>query len=221
MRRFVFSTTAGEGVTLIDLSRAAEFLLAVIAISIVPGPDTIYILSRSLSQGRRGGLAASLGSSMGMLGHITLGVIGISALIMASPAGFLTVRILGTCYLIYLGIRLLLQSDMPIGGHRLRKDTLRTVWLQGILTNLLNPKVAVFFLAFIPQFIEIQRGHVPLQFLTLGVVFDCIGTSWLCIVAISSSALSKWVHTHPVACTWQQRLTGAIFIVFAVRLALP
>ena len=206
---------------MIDSSHLVEFLLSVIAISVVPGPDTIYVLSRSLSQGRRGGLAACLGSAVGVMGHVTLGVIGLSALIMASPPAFLFVKVCGTCYLVYLGIRLLGQSDIPIGGHKLRKDTLRIVWFQGILTNLLNPKVAMFFLAFIPQFIDLHRGHVPLQFLALGVVFDCIGTSWLCIVAISSSALSNWVHTHPIACTWQQRLTGAFFIVFAVRLALP
>jgi len=205
----------------IDINHFLAFLLPVIAISLVPGPDTVYVLNRSLSQGRLAGITAALGSANGVLGHVTLSVVGLSALLMASPCGFLIVKIVGTAYLIYLGIRMLKKSARVTGEHELPQDSLRTVWFQGILTNILNPKVAIFFLAFIPQFIDVHRGHIPMQFLAFGILFDLIGTSWLCCVALSSGALSRWFHTHPFAITFQQKLTGVIFIVFAAKLALP
>jgi threonine/homoserine/homoserine lactone efflux protein len=205
---------------MIDAGQLAAFLLPVIAISLVPGPDTVYVLNRSISQGRLAGLVAALGSANGVMGHITLSVIGFSALLMASTLGFLVVKIAGAVYLIYLGINMLRKTARITGEHALPHDNLRTVWLQGILTNILNPKVAVFFVAFIPQFIDAHRGHVSMQFLTLGVIFDLIGTSWLCFVAVSSGSLSRWLHSYPLALTCQRKLTGVIFIIFAVKLAI-
>jgi threonine/homoserine/homoserine lactone efflux protein len=202
----------------IDGARLGSFLLPVIAISLVPGPDTLYVLNRSLSQGRLAGLVAAFGSANGVFGHITLSVIGFSALLMASRLGFLAVKIAGAGYLIYLGVGLLRKPGSVEESHLLPHDPIRTVWLQGILTNILNPKVAIFFLAFIPQFIDSHRGHISVQFLTLGVIFNIIGTSWLCFVALSSSALNKWFREHPFALMCQSRLTGAIFILFAAKI---
>jgi|HubBroStandDraft_5_1064220.scaffolds.fasta_scaffold67584_2 threonine/homoserine/homoserine lactone efflux protein len=203
---------------MIDTHRILEFLIAVIAISVAPGPDTVYVLSRSLSQGRFAGLMASAGSAAGVMGHITLSVLGVSALIAASPTGFLVLKIAGTCYLIYLGIRMMRQSGTVIGAYEFPQDKPHVVWVQGIFTNILNPKVVIFFLAFIPQFIDPRLGHIPLQFLLLGFTLNLIGTAWLCIVAMSSSALKTWLHSHPFATRWQQRITGAIFIAFAAKL---
>ncbi|MDE1156617.1 MAG: LysE family translocator [Acidobacteriaceae bacterium] len=205
---------------MMDASHLAAFLLPVIAISMIPGPDTLYVLNRSISQGRRAGLAAALGSANGVFGHITLSVVGFSALLMASRLGFLIVKVAGAAYLVYLGIRLLLKAAHVSGEHKLPHDPLSKVWLQGVLTNILNPKVAVFFLAFIPQFIDSHRGHISMQFLTLGVIFDAIGTSWLCFVALAAGHLSRWFATHPSAVTLQSRLTGLIFLMFAAKLAL-
>jgi threonine/homoserine/homoserine lactone efflux protein len=206
---------------MIDTAHIAAFLLPVIAISMVPGPDTIYVLNRSISQGRRAGLAAALGSANGVFGHITLSVVGFSALLMASHRGFLVVRIAGAAYLTYLGIRLIRKAAHISDAERLPHDPMVQVWLQGILTNILNPKVAVFFLAFIPQFIDSHRGHISIQFLILGVIFDIIGTSWLCFVALSAGHLNNWFARHPLAVTVQSRVTGVIFIAFAAKLALP
>jgi len=203
---------------MIDGHRFAEFVLAVIAISLAPGPDTVYVLSRSVSQGRFAGLMAALGSATGIVGHSFLSTIGVSALLAASPAAFSLLKVAGICYLIYLGVRMLYQSGAVFGGHELSEDSAWIVWLQGVFTNLLNPKVVIFFLAFIPQFIDPHLGHVPLQFLTFGFTLNLIGTSWLCIVAISASVLKTWLHSHPLAITWQRRITGAIFIFLAVKL---
>jgi threonine/homoserine/homoserine lactone efflux protein len=206
---------------MIGISHIAAFLLPVIAISMVPGPDTIYVLNRSISQGRLAGLAAALGSANGVIGHITLSVIGFSALLMASHIGFLLVKIAGAAYLAYLGIRLIRKAAHVSDAHKLPHDPIVKVWLQGILTNILNPKVAVFFLAFIPQFIDSHRGHISMQFLMLGVIFDIIGTSWLCFVALGAGRLNSWFAEHPFAVTVQSRVTGVIFIAFAAKLALP
>lgn len=203
---------------MIDPHRFAEFVLAVIAISLAPGPDMVYVLSRGVGQGRIAGLMAALGSATGIVGHTVLSTIGVSALLVASPAAFSILKIAGICYLTYLGIRMLYKSGAVFGGHELSQDSARIVWLQGLFTNLLNPNIVIFFLAFIPQFIDPRLGHVPLQFLTFGFTLNLIGTSWLCIVAISASALKTWFHSHPVATTWQQRATGVVFILLAAKL---
>jgi len=152
--------------------------------------------------------------------HISLSVAGFSALLMASTFGFIAIKIVGSGYLIYLGIRMLGKTGATaIGGH-LRQDNLRAVWFQGVFTNLLNPKVAVFFLAFIPQFIDPRNGQMPQQFFLLGIIFNAIGTSWLCSLALSSGRLSEWLRANPLAVAWQQRVTGAVFIGFAAKLAI-
>jgi len=204
----------------IDAVHVFAFLLPVIGISLVPGPDTVYVLNRSLSQGRLAGLVAALGSCSGVMCHILLSVAGFSALLMASRFGFTAVKVIGSGYLIYLGIRMLGKTGATaIGGH-LRQDNLRAVWFQGVFTNLLNPKVAVFFLAFIPQFIDPRNGQMPHQFFLLGIIFNAIGTSWLCSLALSSGRLSEWLRANPLAVAWQQRVTGAVFIGFAAKLAI-
>ncbi|MGA2850224.1 MAG: LysE family translocator [Terracidiphilus sp.] len=204
---------------MIDAMHVFAFLLPVIGISLVPGPDTVYVLNRSLSQGRLAGLVAALGSCTGVMCHISLSVAGFSALLMASAFGFMTVKIAGAGYLIYLGIRMLGRPGATASERQLHHDTHRAVWFQGALTNVLNPKVAVFFLAFIPQFIDPRHGQIPQQFFLLGVIFNAIGTSWLCSVALSSGKLSEWLRANPLAVAWQQRVTGAVFIAFAAKLA--
>lgn len=204
---------------MIDAMHVFAFLVPVIGISLVPGPDTVYVLYRSLSQGRLAGLVAALGSFTGVMCHISLSVAGFSALLMASAFGFMAVKLVGSGYLIYLGIRMLGKHGAPASHGQLRQDKLRAVWFQGVLTNVLNPKVAVFFLAFIPQFIDPQHGQIPQQFFLLGIIFNAIGTSWLCSVALSSGKLSEWLRANPLAVAWQQRVTGAVFIGFAAKLA--
>jgi len=214
-------TAPEDSKPMIDITHLAAFLLPVIAISMVPGPDTLYVLNRSISQGWRAGLAAAFGSGNGVFGHITLSVVGFSALLMASKAGFLVVKVAGAGYLVYLGVQLIRKAAHASEAHRLPHDPIVKVWLQGILTNILNPKVAVFFLAFIPQFIDSHQGHISMQFLTLGLIFDLIGTSWLCCVALCAGRLNRWFASHPFAVTWQSRLTGIIFIAFAAKLVFP
>lgn len=206
---------------MIDAMHVFAFLLPVIGISLVPGPDTVYVLNRSLSQGRLAGLVAALGSFSGVMCHISLSVAGLSALLMASPFGFMTVRIAGCAYLIYLGIKMLGKPGATVRDRRLSPDKLRSVWGQGVLTNVLNPKVAVFFLAFIPQFIDVKHGQIPQQFFLLGIIFNAIGSSWLCLIALSSGKLSEWFRANPLAVAWQQRVTGVVFLGFAAKLALP
>ncbi len=200
------------------------FVAAGLLLNITPGPDMALIAARSAQQGVRGGVAAALGVSAGCFVHITAAAVGVSALLAASAVAFTLLKWVGAAYLVYVGLQMLLASrsanraaagpNQPPAG-----SALRTVFWQGFLTNVLNPKVALFFLAFLPQFID---GHAPSKvaaFIVLGLVFNVTGTLWNLGVAWGAGRLA---HAGPIAGArvWLERLLGAMFVGFGVRLAL-
>lgn len=193
----------------------ALFVLAGLLLNITPGPDMLYIIGRSTSQGWRAGAAATFGVSAGCFVHIAAAALGISALLSASATAFTILKIAGAIYLIYIGISMMRSPPIRIDAPR-PGATLREVFRQGFFTNALNPKVALFFLAFLPQFILPGAAFKPLAFLVLGVIFTFTATLWNLFVAWSAAKMSAAIGSRAVA--WMQRGIGAFFVYLGIQL---
>ena len=199
------------------------FVLSGLLLNITPGPDTLYIVGRSSSQGGRAGAVAALGIGAGALVHICAAALGLSALLAASATVFTAVKIVGAAYLVYVGISLLrakgsTQSAPIASGNR--PAPLRGIFFQGFLTNVLNPKVALFFLAFLPQFVLADAPSKPLAFLFLGAIFDINGTLWNLLVAWSTARISSRLAAGDSFKKWFNRCVGGLFVFVGIRLVL-
>lgn len=210
----------------------ALFVVSGLLLNIVPGPDTLLIVTRSTQQGWRAGSAAALGIGAGTFVHIFAAALGLSALLVASSTAFTVVKLLGAGYLLYVGGQLLWQSwgqiETDIAAERepesqqiVKEDrSLRGIFVQGFLTNVLNPKVAVFFLAFVPQFIAPDADSKALAFILLGCIFNFNGMLWCHFLAFSAALTSKRVQLSRHLKTWLNRLVGGLFVSFGLKLAL-
>jgi threonine/homoserine/homoserine lactone efflux protein len=197
----------------------ALFVVAGLLLNITPGPDTLYIVSRTASQGSRGGTVAALGIGAGLFVHTFAAAVGLSALITASAAAFTLVKWIGAAYLVYAGITLLLaRPAIRQPAPAIRAAALRTVFLQGFLTNVLNPKVALFFLAFLPQFVDPGASNKALAFLFLGFVFIFNGTLWNLFVAWSAGRIARRLDGSGRLALWLNRTVGAIFVYMGIKL---
>ena len=195
----------------------ALFIVRGLLLNITPGQDTLYIVSRSASQGFRAGALAALGIGAGCIVHITAAAFGLSALLAASASAFTVLKLAGAAYLVYIGVSLL-RSGRAAAAVSLQPGTLRTIFVQGFWTNVLNPKVALFFLAFLPQFVDAGAAGSPLPFLFLGLVFNVNGTLWNLFVAWSAAQVGRALHS--AAALWFTRGVGALFVFLGVRLGL-
>src|SRR5437868_2509775 len=195
-----------------------SFLVASLLLNLAPGPDMMYVLGRSMGQGRRAGIVSSLGIFVGCLFHLVAAALGLAALLRSSPLLFHLVRLAGAGYLIYLGINLILHAKNALVGVQVQQDSLRRIFLQGVITNILNPKVAIFFVAFLPQFVD-GHGSILLQILLLGMIFDVGGTLVNFAVAIAAGGLGDRLSRNIRIIKWQRRLTGTLFIGLGVRVA--
>jgi threonine/homoserine/homoserine lactone efflux protein len=192
------------------------FAFAAGVLVVIPGPNHIYIVTRSIAQGRRVGLASALGVETGTLVHITAAAVGLSALIASSAVAFNFVRYLGAAYLAFLGLRALLTdhgAQLENGGPR--TGSARRAYIDGILVNVLNPKVALFFLAFLPQFVDRSRGATTTQILVLGFVVFVIATTSDIVYALAAGALGSWLRGRPAFARRQRYLTGGIYLGLA------
>ncbi len=197
----------------------ALFVVAGLLLNITPGPDTLYILGRTASQSLRGGTVATLGIAAGLLIHTVAAAIGLSALLAASATAFTIIKWIGAAYLVYVGVSLLLaRPAIHRPAPALRAVELRTVFLQGLLTNVLNPKVALFFLAFLPQFVDPGASNKALAFLFLGLVFIFNGTLWNLCVAWSAARVAKSFRGSGRFALWLNRAVGALFVSLGIRL---
>ncbi len=194
------------------------FLVAALALNIAPGPDMLYVIGRSVGQGRKAGIVSSLGVFVGCWVHILAAAFGIAALLRSSPAAFNAVRYAGAAYLIYLGIKMLAQKT-DLTSQQLKTESLGAIFRQGAITNMLNPKVAIFFLAFLPQFIDASRGSVALQIVVLGLIFNIGGTLVNLAVAYAGGTLGELLRRNQSIARWQRRFTGLIFVGLGLRLA--
>lgn len=190
-------------------------------LAVTPGQDTLYVLGRTLGQGKGAGIASIAGILTGALGHLLAGAAGLSAVLVASPMAFNIVKWAGSIYLIYLGIRSLAMNPEADGrAFSLKEGTVREVWGQGVLTNVLNPKVALFCLAFIPQFIVPEAPHKALPFLLLGTCFFFIGGAWLLLLVAFASIVGERLKEGRGWGLYLNRLAGGLFIALAVRMLL-
>ena len=198
------------------------FVLSGLLLNITPGADTLYIVGRSTAQGVRSGMMAALGIGAGCCVHMFAAALGLSAILAASATAFAVVKLIGAAYLVYLGISLLRSSAVPSAARPapLPPTPLRRVFVQGLLTNVLNPKVALFFLAFLPQFIDHDAPSKVLGFLFLGAVFNLNGTLWNLFVAWSSARVGQRARGRERCAVWLSRTAGVIFIGLGIKLAL-
>jgi threonine/homoserine/homoserine lactone efflux protein len=202
-----------------DLHTLVLFMSAGLALNLTPGPDMLYVATRSTGEGRAAGLVSALGIATGCLFHISALALGLSAVLATVPALYDAVRYLGAAYLCYLGVRALLApAQLDLSG-RLEPRRLGSIYRQGVLTNVLNPKVALFFLALLPQFVDPARGSPAQQIILLGLLFNTTGTIVNALVAIGASRATTWIRSKPRSLALAQRATGAIFIGLGLRLA--
>jgi threonine/homoserine/homoserine lactone efflux protein len=203
-----------------ELDSLVLFVVAGLVLNLTPGPDLLYITARSLGQGWRAGAASSFGIAAGCLVHTAAAALGISVLLQASPLAYDAIRLAGAAYLVWLGVQALAQRKGPAGVTALPPAALRKVFWQGFVTNVLNPKVALFFLAFLPQFADPARGAFALQVLVLGLIFIANGL-WVCLlVARSAAAMAQWARRKAGAMTWIQRGSGALLVGLGLHLAI-
>lgn len=196
------------------------FLAAGILLNLTPGPDTAYILGRSIAQGRRAGVASALGIGVGSIFHTSAAAFGLSAFLATSAWAFSAVKLAGAAYLIFLGLRALLQREHgPRMPAELKQNDPVAAFRQGILTNLLNPKVALFFLAFLPQFIDSGTPSKLAAFLLLGLAFVTTGTIWCLVLAWFAAAFSTRLRGNAAVTALLNRAVGSLFIFLGLRLA--
>ena len=194
------------------------FVVSGLLLNLTPGADSLYIATRSVTQGVRAGVAAALGIGAGCYVHILAAALGLSAILAASSIAFTALKLIGSAYLVYVGLSLIRSKSEPFSKvASVPVAPLRVVFAQGFLTNVLNPKVALFFLAFVPQFIEPSAPNKPLAFLFLGAIFNFNGTLWCLFLAWASAHLGG---AGSGVAKWFNRSVGGLFIVLGVRLAL-
>lgn len=200
-----------------DAAPFVVFLIATIALNLSPGPDMLYVISRTLANGRRAGIVSAFGIGAGTLVHMSVTAIGLSALLISFPLGYEAIKIAGAVYLIYLGIKILRSNSVaPAVSSAGREEgpiKMLTVFRQGVLTNVLNPKVALFFLAFLPQFVDRSIGLFPLQIIFLGLVFDFSGTTWNVIFAILTGKANLLLKKRAGLSGLQKILPGIVLIM--------
>jgi threonine/homoserine/homoserine lactone efflux protein len=194
------------------------FLVASFLLWITPGPDTMFILARSIAFGPRAGVLSVLGISTGILVHIAFAAFGLSALLATSATAFSLVKFAGALYLIFLGIQSLRQKTHGFETPVTEATDRWRIYRQGVTTNVLNPKVAIFFLAFLPQFVDARTHPGPLPFLLLGGVFVIGGSLWCLGVALTAAKATRAIRSNPRAMVWLKRLTGWVYIGLGLNL---
>jgi threonine/homoserine/homoserine lactone efflux protein len=207
---------------LLGINELWLFVLSGLLLNVTPGPDTAYIIGRSIQLGWRGGAAAAIGICCGCLVHVFGAAIGLSALLMTSAAAFAVLKLAGAAYLLFTGFQMLLSRAAPLTEAAAQEGTvsLRRVFWQGALTNALNPKVALFFLAFLPQFVAADSPHKTAAFLALGLIFIFNGTLWcLGIAAFASKAASR-IRQSGDLMLWVNRVLGGMFVYLGFRVAM-
>ena len=195
------------------------FMTAALALNVTPGPDMLYVVARSVGEGRAAGVISSLGIAAGSLVHTMAVALGLAGLLRAVPIAFEIVKWAGAAYLIWLGVRALRARQSATEHVSVLPASRWAIFGQGMLTNVLNPKVALFFLAFLPQFVDPERGPVALQIISLGLLFNTSGTIVNVLVAFLASGAGSWSRRRFGESLVLRRVTGVLFIGLGVRLA--
>jgi threonine/homoserine/homoserine lactone efflux protein len=204
-----------------DTTALAVFMIAALTLNVTPGPNMLYVTTRSLGQGRKAGVVSAIGIGVGNLVHTLAAALGLSALLMSSAIAYSVVKYVGAAYLIYLGVRMILRNEHNSSLTTLSDASLRRIFSQAIATSVLNPKVALFFIAFLPQFANPSQGSVALQIAVLGALFSTTGTIVNTTVALLSGSFGDWLQTRPRFSQFQQWFTGSVFVALGTSIALP
>jgi threonine/homoserine/homoserine lactone efflux protein len=205
---------------LLTLPQLATFLVAAILVTLAPGPDNLLVLSLGIARGRKSGVAFGLGCALGCLNHTALAALGVSALIAASPATFTALRIAGGVYLIWLGIQAIRHARplTPADASAAPAEPPRKLFVKGLVANAINPKVILFFLAFLPQFVASERGHVAWQIAQLGLVFTIGAVLIFGAIGWFAGSLGERLARRSRIGTWLDRAAGGIFVSLGLRL---
>src|SRR5206468_9403732 len=198
------------------------FVISGLLLNILPGPDSLLIMTRSATQGWRAGSAAALGIGTGTLVHILAAALGLSAVLATSVAAFTVVKLVGAAYILYMAVGLL-RSEKRDGKPMtpiLPRLPYQKIFAQGFMTNVLNPKVAVFFLAFVPQFIRADAPSKALAFIILGCIFNFNGMLWCNSLSLFTALASARIQLNPAVSLWLNRAAGGLFVWLGVKLAL-
>ena len=197
------------------------FLVAAMMLALAPGPDNIYVLTRGIAQGKKAGFVAALGFSSGLFFHTLLAVLGFAAIIKAYPAAYHALQYAGAAYLVYLGIRTLRSAASMSLDATMTPVSLSRIYWQSVIANILNPKVTLFFIAFLPQFVNVQAGHVAWQMLLLAVVFILQALAIFSAIAFFSGIVGAYFQRQARAALYLNRLAGCAFVGLGIRIALP
>lgn len=205
----------------VGIANFGLFCLAVLLLNATPGPDTAYIIGRSVAQGRAAGLMSAMGISVGCLFHSVASAFGLTAIIAASAAAFTVIKLAGGAYLVYLGIRMILsKSAHPTDSPAVHDERpLKIIFWQAVVTNILNPKVVLFFLSFFPQFVRADAPHKISAFLLLGATFVIMTSIWNSGTAFLAGTLARHAGRNPHIKRWLERLVGSAFVALGIKLA--
>lgn len=207
--------------TMLTLAQLLPFLLAALLLTATPGPDNLMVLGVGVSQGRRAGLVFGLGCALGCLSHTALAVLGVSALVAASPLAFTALKLLGGAYLVWLGTQALRHAGAAqVGPASGQPTSLWRLFAKGLVANAINPKVVLFFLSFLPQFVVAAQGEVPWQLGQLGLVFTLQAALLFGLLGWFSGGVGAWLNRRPGVGPWLDRLAGGVFVALGLRMVL-
>lgn len=205
---------------MLNLDKLPLFIFAAILLLLTPGPAVLYIIARSVDQGRVAGLVSVLSVEVGNFFHAVAATVGLSALVFSSPTAFNVVKYLGAAYLVYLGVRKLLSQSNNLQGAHMERQSLRRIFSQGVTVAVLNPKTALFFLAFLPQFVEPAKGQVGMQFFTLGCMFVGMAMISDSMYALLASSAGEWLKSRSGVWSAERYVVGLIYIGLGITAAL-
>jgi threonine/homoserine/homoserine lactone efflux protein len=204
----------------VESSSLGLYVVASLALIATPGQDMLYVISRSIAQGRFAGFCSAVGVCLGILVHTALAALGVGAILQASEAVFFALKLAGACYLVYLGLRLMLSRQPAVeGGSGFpRLSPAALVW-QGVLSNVTNPKIVLFFFAFLPQFVDPASAHPTLQLAFLGGLYALLALPVKAAVGFAAGGLSEKILRRPAALLWMNRASGTVLVGLGLRLA--
>jgi threonine/homoserine/homoserine lactone efflux protein len=205
---------------MLEPTMLAVFVATALAILVTPGPAVLYIVARGIDQGRRAGLASVLGIEVGSLCHVAAATLGISALLVSSAFAFTAVKYVGALYLIFLGIRRFLEKDVEQRAPSPHSERLARIFGQGVLLSVFNPKEALFFFAFLPQFIDPSRGQIGVQVLLLSTIWLALATCSDTLYALAAGSAGHWLKGNLTFLRSQRYFTGGVFVALGIGTAL-
>jgi threonine/homoserine/homoserine lactone efflux protein len=203
-----------------DISSLTIFFIAGMVLLVTPGPAVLYIVAQSIDQGKSAGIISTLGIAVGTLFHVTAAAFGISAILMSSALAFSIVKYAGAAYLVYLGIKTILSDEEIKLTQHVERKKLSRIFYQGVIVNLLNPKTALFFFAFLPQFISRSNGSVTEQILFLGIIFILMGIVSDGMYSLLAGSLGEWLRNNTRFVNNRKYFTGSIYLLLGVAAAL-